>query len=302
MIKRARAIISMRINGACAIILLKIVINPLHVMLWTYRRQERDVRHLYYTFRDFMKLATGGEMLNFGYWSGRCKDPLQAQIHLCQIMANFAHLKSNQIVLDVGSGDNGPAMLWGNMLNPIEIICADICRNNQNHSNSSSLNLLESSALSLPMRDNCVDRIIALECAQHFRPIEKFLTNALRILKEGGVLGLAVPGIMKKRLSWSDVKELGLLNISWPSERYNLLMLPSLLESIGFHHIEVQFIGQNVYVPLADYYSAHRKDIRKSVIPRYSAFVEHVIFRSILAMKRIAQNGTIDYALIKASV
>ena len=271
-------------------------------MLWTYRRQERDVRHLYDTFRDFMKLATGGEMLNFGYWNARCKDPLQAQMHLCQMMADFVDLKSNQIVLDVGSGDNGPAILWGNMLNPIEIICADICRNNQNHSNSSNLNLLGSSALTLPLKDNCIDRMIALESAQHFRPIEKFLSNAFRIIKKGGILGLAVPGIMKERLSWSDVKELSLLNISWPSERHNLLALPSLLESIGFHHIETQFIGQNVYVPLADYYSAHREDIRNSVIPRYSAFVEYVIFKSILAMKRIAQNGIIDYALLKASV
>jgi len=278
------------------------VINPLHVILWTYRRQEWDVRHLYDTFRDFMKLATSGEMLNFGYWNERCKDPLQAQMRLCQIMADFADLKSNQIVLDVGSGDSGPAMLWRNMLNPIEIICADICRNNHYHLDSKNLNLLESSALTLPLKDNCVDRIIALECAQHFRPIEKFLANAFRILKKGGVLGLAVPGIMKERLDWSDVKELGLLNITWPSERHNLLMLPSLLESIGFRSIEIQFIGQNVYVPLADYYLAHRKDIRNSVMPRYSAFVEYLIFKSILAMKRIAQNGTIDYALIKANV
>ena len=249
-----------------------------------------------------MKLTTGGEMLNFGYWNEGCKDPLQAQTHLCQIMADFADMKSNQIVLDVGSGDNGPAMLWCNTLNPIEIICADICRNNHYHSNSRNLNSLGTSALNLPLKDNCVDRIIALECAQHFRPIEKFLTSAFRIIKKGGVLGLAVPGIMKERLGWSDVKEMGLLNITWPSERHSLLTLPSLLESIGFHHIETKFIGQNVYGPLADYYSAHREDIRNSVIPRYSAFVEYVIFKSILATKKIAQNGTIDYALIKANV
>jgi len=249
-----------------------------------------------------MKLATGGEMLNFGYWKGGCSDPLQAQMHLCQIMADFADLKSNQIVLDVGSGDNSPAMLWYNMLSPIEIICVDICRNNQNHSNSSNLNLLQSSALTLPLKDNCVDRVIALESAQHFRPIKKFLANAFRLLQKGSVLGLAVPGIMKERLSWDDVKELGLLNITCPSERHNLLMLPPILKSIGFHHVETQFIGHNVYVPLADYYSAHREDIRNSVLPRYSHFVEHCIFKSILAMKRIAQNGIIDYALIKANV
>jgi hypothetical protein len=64
----------------------------------------------------------------------------------------------------------------------------------------------------------------------------------------------------------------------------------------------VQFIGKNVYVPLADYYSSHREDIRALVIPRYSPFVEYMIFKSILAMKQIAENDIIDYALIKAVV
>ncbi len=277
------------------------MVNPLNVMLWTYRRQEKDVRHLYNTFRDFMKLATGGEMLNFGYWNNGCKDPLQAQMELCQMMADFIDLKSNQTVLDVGSGENSPATLWHNLLNPIEIICVDICKNNHHHLNSNGkLNLLESSALALPLKDDCVDRIIALECAQHFRPLRNFLTSAFRIIKKGGTLGLAVPGIKKDRLGWRDKKELGLLNTTWPSERHNLLSLQGLLESTGFHNIEVKFIGKNVYVPLADYYSSHREDIRNSVIPRYSPFVEYVIFKSILAMKKVAHNGIIDYALIKA--
>jgi len=272
-------------------------------MLWTYRRKERDVRHLYNTFRDFMKLATGGEMLNFGYWNNGCRDPLQAQVQLCHLMLDFVDLKSNQIVLDVGSGDNGPAMLWHNLMNPIEIVCVDISRRNHYQLDSTrNLNLLETSALSLPLKDNCVDRIVALECVQHFRPIREFLTNAFRIIKKGGMLGLALPGIKEDRLGWADKRDLGLLNITWPSERHNLLALPALLESIGFHDIEVQFIGKNVYVPLADYYSSHREDIRALVIPRYSPFVEYMIFKSILAMKQIAENDIIDYTLIKAVV
>lgn len=250
-----------------------------------------------------MKLATGGEMLNFGYWNNGCKDPLQAQVQLCHLMLDFVDLKSNQIVLDVGSGDNGPAMLWHNLMNPIEIVCVDISRRNHYQLDSTrNLNLLETSALSLPLKDNCVDRIVALECVQHFRPIREFLTNAFRIIKKGGMLGLAVPGIKEDRLGWADKRDLGLLNITWASERHNLLALPALLESIGFHDIEVQFIGKNVYVPLADYYSSHREDIRALVIPRYSPFVEYVIFKSILAMKQIAENDIIDYTLIKAVV
>ncbi|MEM2759301.1 MAG: class I SAM-dependent methyltransferase [Nitrososphaerales archaeon] len=278
------------------------MINPIHVMLWTYRRQEKDVRHLYKTFRDFMGLVTRGEMLSFGYWKNGCRDPLQAQIALCHKMLKFVELKPNQILLDVGSGKSGPAMLWHNLLSPIKIVCADICGRDHHDLGSNNLNPLEASALNLPLKDNCVDRIIALECAQHFSPLRKFLTDAFRIIKPSGILGLAVPGIKKERLGWGDKKDLGLLNITWPSERHNILALPALLGSIGFHSIEVQYIGKNVYEPLADYYLSHREHIRSVVIPRYSPFVEYIIFKSILAMNKIAQKGIIDYALIKARV
>ncbi|NNL53161.1 MAG: methyltransferase type 11, partial [Nitrosopumilus sp.] len=46
-------------------------INPLQLLLWTFRRNEKDVVNLYSTLSPVMQIATGGSMLNFGYWSSK---------------------------------------------------------------------------------------------------------------------------------------------------------------------------------------------------------------------------------------
>ena len=53
-------------------------IHPLHLILWTFRRNENDVINLYNSLSKIMQLATGGDMLNFGHWDG-ASDPMAAQ-------------------------------------------------------------------------------------------------------------------------------------------------------------------------------------------------------------------------------
>ena len=47
--------------------------------LWTFRRNENDVVNLYNTLSPVMQLATGGNMLNFGYWHKEDISPVNAQ-------------------------------------------------------------------------------------------------------------------------------------------------------------------------------------------------------------------------------
>jgi len=43
-----------------------VAIDPFEVLLWTFRRNEKDVVNLYNALSDVMRLTTGGDMLNFG--------------------------------------------------------------------------------------------------------------------------------------------------------------------------------------------------------------------------------------------
>jgi len=51
----------------------------LELFFWTFRRNEKDVVNLYDSLSDLMRLATGGDMLNFGFWNEKTSTPLLAQ-------------------------------------------------------------------------------------------------------------------------------------------------------------------------------------------------------------------------------
>jgi len=80
-----------------------VTVNPLDVLLWTFRRNEIDVVNLYDTLSSIMQILTGSNMLNFGYWDENTLDPYQAQVRLCRIVGQMAELESTHNVLDVGS-------------------------------------------------------------------------------------------------------------------------------------------------------------------------------------------------------
>jgi len=54
-------------------------INPIDLLLWTFRRNETDVVKLYDALSPIMEVSTGGDMLNFGFWDDSIFHPVDAQ-------------------------------------------------------------------------------------------------------------------------------------------------------------------------------------------------------------------------------
>jgi hypothetical protein len=75
----------------------------------------------------------------------------------------------------------------------------------------------------------------------------------------------------------------------------------SVLEKSGFKILETRRIGRHVYEPLSSYYLRNRESIRQKIVAQYPAFVESVLFRSILKMRKASEAGLIDYLIIKAA-
>ena len=178
------------------------------------------------------------------------------------------------------------------------------------------LSLVNATATTLPFADGCVDRIVALESAQHFKPLQNFFKESARILKPKGLLIIAIPVIMGSPGSKIDkgsfiqqFKKLGILYFSWASERYTLDNVNSSLRSEGLAIKDIQHIGNNVYEPLADYYILNRKLLKKTINDSLSSrtqiiafkIIENIIYRSALKMKSLSQKGIIDYILIKCT-
>jgi len=266
------------------------------------------------------------------------------------LVGKFAQLHSAKNVLDVGSGFSAPAMFWKSVYNSLNIMCLNlnfvqlrntiglVKRNNEinnsinskktrqalsfiNHNTVRDISLLNGTAKILPFTAECMDRVIALESAQHFKPLIRFIEESRRILRHDvGLLVVAIPvmTMAKSSLSLTKIHEfvkLGILSLMWASEHYELEFVKSLISRSGFDIINIEHIGSHVYEPLADYYAQNRKAIKSIILKEITSssissylqsilynVIERVVFNSAVKMKEASQKGFIDYVLIKAKL
>jgi ubiquinone/menaquinone biosynthesis C-methylase UbiE len=215
------------------------------------------------------------------------------------VFGDLAELSSAKHAVDVGSGLSAPSILWRDSFPNLRLDCVNInfkqlsfCGPQKN------IEFINSTSTILPFADNSVDRVLALESAQHFKPLSDFIIESKRILMKNGIFVLAIPVTLGK----SSFKKLGLLKFTWSSEHYDLDYLKNLLNSNGFSISSETLIGSNVYDPLADYYEKNRSSLKKLILNQYSSYVEKILFKSIKKMKKASQDNIIDYVLLKCTL
>ncbi len=298
--------------------------NLLKLFLSTLRRNEHDVINLYNSLSGLMQITTGGNMLNFGYWDDKTQYPLQAQYRLSKMIGEFASLQTATRLVDVGSGYSAPALQWKSQYSFLKILCININLEQLKiavafKSNSQTIdygvglvplkslrnnNIFHINATStmLPIRNTSVDRVIALESAQHFKPLIQFIQESNRVLEPSGLMVLAMPVIANASnlLSLPLFIKLGILSVTWVSEHYKLEYVKSIVKTHGFEIKDIQYIGQNVYGPLANYYIQNRDKLKSMIVREYPIFLEAILYKSLLEMKVDSSQGLIDYILLKA--
>jgi ubiquinone/menaquinone biosynthesis C-methylase UbiE len=243
-----------------------------------------------------MQFATGGSMLNFGYWSSQHSEPLSAQNNLCTVFANLAELSSSKHVVDVGSGLSAPSKFWRDTFPNTFFYSVNINFKQLSFPGpQKNIEFINSTSTKLPFIDNSVDRVLALESAQHFKPLSNFISESKRILTKSGLLVMAIPVTTGN----SSFRKLGVLKFTWSSEHYSLDYLKKLILSNGFSISDEKLIGSNVYDPLTDYYTEHRAELKKSILKNYPQYVEKILFKSLQKMKKASQEQIIDYVLLK---
>lgn len=276
-----------------------ILINPLDVFFWTIRKNEKDVINLYSSLSPIMQLATGGSMLNFGYWVENTIEPISAQENLCSYFGKLAELENAKNVVDVGSGLSAPAIFWRNNYEKLNLFCVNVNYDQLSFSGPQrNLEFLNSTSTKLPFSDNSIDRVLALESSQHFKPLKYFVSESKRILKSDGILALALP----VTLPGVSFVKLGILKFTWSSEHYGLEHVRETVMSGGFTITDEKLIGKNVYEPLANYYVENRNEIKKSILEKYPKYVEKILYMSILKMKKASEQKIIDYVVLKCKV
>jgi cyclopropane fatty-acyl-phospholipid synthase-like methyltransferase len=271
------------------------LINPVDLLLWTFRRNENDVVKLYDALSPIMEVSTGGDILNFGYWDDSTLHPVDAQKRLCTVVGNMAEISSANTLADIGSGILGPAKIWSSQYPSLQISSVNVNFSQLASVDPGNISKLNSTARLLPFANSSLDRVIALESAQHFKPIEDFFSESNRVLKDDGILTLAIPTATDD----SILSNLGILKFTWSSEHYSQKQIIDKISQNGFNIVESKDIGKNVYSPLAEYYINNRDDLRKKILTRYSRYVEKIIFESMKKMQSASETGLIGYLMLK---
>lgn len=279
------------------------------MVFWTFRRSEIDVINLYDALSSLMQVSTGGNMLNFGYWDRSATTPIEAQVALCKKVSDFSELNTGRKMLDVGSGFSEPASIWKKDFPQLDISCVNVNRSQLQVASNifkhgmerhvEGLHLVNSSANKLPFADASVDRIIALESAQHFKPLSAFVSESKRILTKDGIFTLAIPVLTRPKRSL-ELLNLGILSFTWSSEHYDLDEVRRIVENAGLRLTSVDLIGQKVFQPLAEYYLKNRKILRPKILEKYPSYVESILFKSMIKMKDVSEKKVIEYALLKS--
>ena len=272
-------------------------INPIEVLLWNIRHNERDVIEVYNKLSPLMQLGADSKMLNFGLWDKNAKDPMQAQKRMCECISDFGEFQSSKRLLDIGSGYCAPALLWKNSLPAVEITCLNLNFDQLNQGLAKrQLGLVNCTSTSIPVNNYSFDRIVALESAHHFKPLGKFFGELRRIVTDDGTAVLAIPVTENQKLL---PLKLGILNFTWTSRHYSKRFVESQAQNAGFKIQRMEEIGSDVYEPLANYYIENRTELKKRFADTYSDRIEGLIFRSMEKMKKLSQKKIIEYLMLR---
>ncbi len=273
-------------------------INPLEIILWNFRKSEKDIVRIYDKLAPLMQIGSGADMLNFGLWDKGITHPHQAQERLCDLVSELSEFASATNALDVGCGFCSPALRWKQQFDGLEIFCLNINRTQINIPiPKEKLYLVNSTSIVIPFSDKSFDRIVALESAQHFYPLKRFLGEVKRMLKHDGNFVMAIPVVNNKKGLFS---KLGILNVTWTSQHYSSDLVEDQIKDAGFEISRIEKIGKSVYEPLADYYIKNRDSMKEKFVEIYPSFVETLVYKSMVKMKGLSESGIIDYLLIKS--
>lgn len=212
-----------------------------------------------------------GLWLNLGFWA-EATDLDAASVALARLVADTARVTPADTVLDVGFGFAEQDLLWAGSHAPARIIGCNITWSQVVAARArvaargldERIWLLPASATALPLPAASVDRVLALECAFHFRNRAAFLAEAWRVLRPGGRLvcadiiplarGSGTGTRLKQRWSWDWTARK--FAIPWDNA-YPRPTYHAQLALAGFERIAVQSIRDQVYAPLHDWLRAN---------------------------------------------
>lgn len=160
---------------------------------------------------DPVVAANFGRHVHWGYWKNPATavcdttDYARAAEQLTLQLCELCDVSSGQRILDVGCGFGGTLASLNERLSALSLTGLNIdgrqlarARDQSLPRGDNTIDFCRADACSLPFSSASFDRILAVECIFHFPSRERFMHEACRVLKPGGMLALSdfIPSVL----------------------------------------------------------------------------------------------------------
>jgi erythromycin 3''-O-methyltransferase len=203
--------------------------------------------------------------VNLGFWA-HAETLDEASQDLARVLAETASLGGPELdVLDCGFGFADQDLYWLRRYSPARItginvtpLQVELARARvQEAGLASRIRLHFGSATAMPFADSTFDRVLALESAFHFETRSGFFTEAMRVLRPGGIL--ATTDLIRGDTVHRDLKSRLIHRLHralWRTPEVNMYPRRAYAHELGragFTNVEVKSIATDVFAPYLAY-------------------------------------------------
>jgi SAM-dependent methyltransferase len=250
----------------------------------------------------FLALAPG--WLNLGLWEGDGSDPEEAPVAVRRLVQELAtDLPAGGDVLDVGNGLAAQDPLIAEVTRPRSLTAVNITWSQleagRGRLRDADARAVCADACRLPFDDRSFDGVISVEAAFHFSSRDRFLSEAFRVLRPGGVLTISdVPTLRNPEGVREAVAAVAMLRV-W-GLRSGAAASPGRIAAgaatAGFEDVRSDLVGARVIAP-ALRFVRDRLDARGQSGGRSLALAARVMLGQADVLW---ERGLLDYLLLRA--
>lgn len=275
--------------------------------IWDPASQEAEVETFYGHGVEKYGEYHGG-YLNFGLWDPGVGHYLAAAENLIRTMGRMLGLNADSRLLDVACG-MGPQDILIHKTFGCRIDALDVTRKHVEHvarraaenGFAEKIRPHHGSAVHLPFERDTFTHVLCVEGAEHFNTRARFLDEAMRVLKPGGVICIADYVITRPARNLYEKFVVEAARKLWhvPKENYESVeSYGALMRRHGFTNVTIECVGDRT---IPGYYFETRKPqnrveqakIRGWLVSKLSFFVDYSVYKA-------HKDGLLEYILVRA--